>query len=153
MELKQRMFELAVYFDTRKIRVNAETLGLVARNIGQKLTDDPQHLAVIENIVPLKRAGSAYDIAQAVIFLSSKQSAYITSQVLTVDGGLGLSKQFEVSLKLLKLKQIQYKEPIAKLKDGNLRPYFGLFLRRNFAPKWDYSFIRPEFCNYLQRND
>ncbi|MGL5603921.1 MAG: SDR family oxidoreductase, partial [Plesiomonas sp.] len=37
---------------------------------------------------PLGRMGTAEDIAQAVLFLVSDQSAFITGQVLRVDGGL-----------------------------------------------------------------
>jgi 3-oxoacyl-[acyl-carrier protein] reductase len=38
--------------------------------------------------IPLGRPGSAEDVANAVIFLASEQSAYITGQVLGVNGGM-----------------------------------------------------------------
>ena len=38
--------------------------------------------------IPLKRAGRVEDIANAVAFLASDESAYITGQVLQVDGGM-----------------------------------------------------------------
>lgn len=44
----------------------------------------------------------AHDISQAVIFLSSKQSAYLTGQVLTVNGGLGIDEVFGASLRAFK---------------------------------------------------
>lgn len=93
---------LAVRLGGRGIRVNAVAPGLVDRDVGQKLTDNPQHSAIVEAIVPLGRAGSAHDIAQAVVFLSSKQAAYITGQVLTVDGGLGITEVFGASLRAFK---------------------------------------------------
>lgn len=93
---------LAVRFGERGIRANAIAPGLVDRNTGQKLTDNPQHRAIVEAIVPLGRAGNAHDIAQAVVFLSSRQSAYITGQVLTVDGGLGVAEVFGASLRSFK---------------------------------------------------
>lgn len=93
---------LAVRLGGLGIRVNAVAPGLVDRDAGYKLTDNPESSAVIKAIVPLGRAGSAHDIAQAVIFLSSKQSAYITGQVLTVDGGLGLGEVFGASLRAFK---------------------------------------------------
>jgi 3-oxoacyl-[acyl-carrier protein] reductase len=40
--------------------------------------------------IPLKRAGTPGDIAKAVAFLASDEAAYITGQVLAVDGGLSL---------------------------------------------------------------
>jgi 3-oxoacyl-[acyl-carrier protein] reductase len=93
---------LAVRLGGRGIRVNAVAPGLVDRDVGQKLTDNAQHRTTIEAIVPLGRAGSAHDIAQAVVFLSSKQAAYITGQVLTVDGGLGIVEVFGASLRAFK---------------------------------------------------
>jgi 3-oxoacyl-[acyl-carrier protein] reductase len=38
--------------------------------------------------IPLKRVGKAEDVANAVVFLLSDESAYITGQVLQVDGGM-----------------------------------------------------------------
>jgi NAD(P)-dependent dehydrogenase (short-subunit alcohol dehydrogenase family) len=38
--------------------------------------------------VPLGRLGSAEDVADAVLFLGSEKAAYVTGQLLTVDGGL-----------------------------------------------------------------
>jgi len=93
---------LAVRLGERGIRVNAVAPGLVDRDVGQKLTDNAQHRAVIEAIVPLRRAGRADDVAQAVVFLSSRRAAYITGQVLTIDGGLGVAEVFGASLRAFK---------------------------------------------------
>ncbi|HEU4787073.1 MAG TPA: SDR family oxidoreductase [Gemmatimonadaceae bacterium] len=38
--------------------------------------------------MPLERLGSPQDVANAVAFLASEQAAYITGQVLVIDGGL-----------------------------------------------------------------
>jgi 3-oxoacyl-[acyl-carrier protein] reductase len=80
------------------VRVNAVAPGLVDRDVGPKLTDHAASRAVVETVVPLRRAGRSSDIAQAVIFLCSERSSYITGQVLTVDGGLGLAEVFGASL-------------------------------------------------------
>lgn len=90
---------LAVRLGQQGIRVNAVAPGLVNRENGPQLTDNPTHIAVIKNIVPLGRAGRAADVAKAVVFLCSDQSAYMTGQVLVVDGGLGLSEVFGASLR------------------------------------------------------
>lgn len=87
------------------IRVNAVAPGLVDRDVGQRLTDQPVNRTIVEAVVPLGRAGRAADIAQAVIFLCSKQSSYITGQVLTVDGGLGLVEVFGASLRSVRAAQ------------------------------------------------
>lgn len=90
---------LAARLGQQGIRVNAVAPGLVNRENGPQLTDNPTHLAVIKNIVPLGRAGRAADVAKAVVFLCSDQSAYMTGQVLVVDGGLGLVEVFGASLR------------------------------------------------------
>jgi glucose 1-dehydrogenase len=93
---------LAVRLGEQGIRVNAIAPGLVDRDSGPKLTDNPQHDAIVNAVVPLKRAGKGTDIAAAVVFLSSRQSSYISGQVLTVDGGLGINDVFGASLRALK---------------------------------------------------
>jgi len=93
---------LAVRFGGQGIRVNAIAPGLVDRESGPKLSDNLKYRSVIKEIVPLGRAGNNQDIAQAVVFLCSKQSSYITGQVLTIDGGLGINEVFFASLKTFK---------------------------------------------------
>lgn len=96
---------LASRLGTHGIRVNAVAPGLVDRESGPKLTDNAMHFDIVKNVVPLGRAGSAVDVAKAVIFLCSDQSAYITGQVLEVDGGLGLAEVFGASLRAYKASQ------------------------------------------------
>jgi len=45
---------------------------------------------LIKKMIPMKRIGTPEDIARVAVFLASPDSAYITGQVLTVDGGLSL---------------------------------------------------------------
>ena len=90
---------LAVRLGSRGVRVNAISPGLIDRDVSPKLTDKPEHRAVVNSVVPLRRVGTGQDIANAVTFLVSKQSAYITGQVLIVDGGLGINEVFGASLR------------------------------------------------------
>ena len=93
---------LACYLGPRGIRVNAVAPALVDREKSPKLTDILETKKIIEEIVPLGRVGCAKDIGEAVVFLSSPLASYISGQVLTVDGGLGVREPFSVALKTAK---------------------------------------------------
>jgi 3-oxoacyl-[acyl-carrier protein] reductase len=70
----------------RGITVNAVAPGFIETEMTKNLNEQ-----VKENFltgIPLKRAGSALDVAKAVCFLASEDADYITGQVLQVDGGL-----------------------------------------------------------------
>jgi 3-oxoacyl-[acyl-carrier protein] reductase len=70
----------------RGITVNAVAPGYIATEMTEKLSDAAKN-AFLEAI-PLKRAGTAEDIAKVVAFLASPDAGYITGQVVQVDGGL-----------------------------------------------------------------
>lgn len=70
----------------RGITVNAVAPGYIETEMTKNLNEQ-----VKENFlagIPLKRAGSALDVAKAVCFLASEDADYITGQVIQVDGGL-----------------------------------------------------------------
>ena len=79
------------------IQVNCISPGLVDRSEGRRLTDDPTNKAVVDIIVPLKRAGNNKDIAYTALFLCSDEAKYITGQSLILDGGSSLGEQWEVA--------------------------------------------------------
>ena len=71
---------------SRNILVNAVAPGFIETNMTDVLKDE-----IKENIaksIPLKRMGSAEDVANVVKFLASEESSYITGQVINVDGGM-----------------------------------------------------------------
>jgi 3-oxoacyl-[acyl-carrier protein] reductase len=70
----------------RKITVNAVAPGFIASDMTAAL--GPALLDEVKKRVPAKRLGEAWEIADAVLFLAAPSSAYITAQVLTIDGGL-----------------------------------------------------------------
>lgn len=74
-------------FAGRGITVNAVAPGCIATDMTAKLTQET--LEKFKNAIPLKRMGEPKDVANAVAFLVSDEAAYITGQVLGVDGGLG----------------------------------------------------------------
>ncbi len=71
---------------SRKILVNVVAPGYVRSPMTDSLTDE-QKKAFIDNI-PLKRIAEPEDIANAVAFLASDESSYITGQIIHVNGGL-----------------------------------------------------------------
>ncbi|MBX3083602.1 MAG: 3-oxoacyl-[acyl-carrier-protein] reductase [Anaerolineae bacterium] len=70
----------------RSVTVNAVAPGFVGTDLTSGL---PQNLLdQINKSIPLERWGTIDDVAYAVAFLASDEAAYITGQVLSVDGGL-----------------------------------------------------------------
>ena len=70
----------------RTITVNAVAPGFIETDMTATLPDDVR--AAYAEAIPLKRMGTAQEIADAVSFLVSDKAAYITGQVLGVNGGM-----------------------------------------------------------------
>jgi 3-oxoacyl-[acyl-carrier protein] reductase len=71
---------------TRNITCNAVAAGVIDTDIWQGVPDEA--IAALLQMVPVGRKGTPEDVAEAVAFLASDAAAYITGQVLNVDGGL-----------------------------------------------------------------
>jgi NAD(P)-dependent dehydrogenase (short-subunit alcohol dehydrogenase family) len=72
------------------IRVNAVEPGVVRTRLAAFVTEEPAAAADYLKRIPLRRFAEPGDVAQAVLFLASKEAAYITGQTLVLDGGLTL---------------------------------------------------------------
>jgi 3-oxoacyl-[acyl-carrier protein] reductase len=72
----------------RGITVNAVAPGFIATDMTAVLTDEVK--TAYADRIPLKRAGSADEVSGAVAYLASDAAAYITGQVLAVNGGMYL---------------------------------------------------------------
>lgn len=75
---------LSLEVASRGITVNAVAPGIIAAGMGGAAFDD----AAIKAIVPMKRAGSADEVASLVAYLASREAGYITGQIISVNGGM-----------------------------------------------------------------
>ena len=73
----------------RSIRVNAIAPGFIKSEMTDAMSEVMREKMLAS--IPLKRAGTASDVADAVVFLASDASSYITGQVIVVDGGMTMS--------------------------------------------------------------
>jgi NAD(P)-dependent dehydrogenase (short-subunit alcohol dehydrogenase family) len=79
--------QLAVEWAARGIRVNAVSPGVIDTPM-LRLIDDPAKAAeYLETGVPMRRFGTAEEVAKACLFLASADASYITGVILPVDGG------------------------------------------------------------------
>lgn len=77
---------VALELGSRNIRCNAVAPGFIETEMTGEL--DQKVVDEWRKAIPLKRGGTPEDVANCVAFLASDQSAYITGQVLQVDGGM-----------------------------------------------------------------
>lgn len=79
--------DLAAQWTGRKgIRVNAVAPGFFPTEMTDEM--DPQEAEMVKMVTPAGRLGEPYEIADAVVFLSSAAASYITGITLPVDGGM-----------------------------------------------------------------
>lgn len=71
----------------RGVRVNAIAPGFILTEMTDVIPEDAKK-AWLETI-PMKRAGSVTEVANAAVYLASDLSEYVTAQVIGVDGGMG----------------------------------------------------------------
>lgn len=77
---------LAKEVGSRNIIVNAVAPGFIETQMTDVLKEDVKE--EISKTIPLKRMGTVEDVANVVKFLASKDSSYITGQVINIDGGM-----------------------------------------------------------------
>lgn len=77
---------VALELGSRNIRSNAIAPGFIETEMTAKL--DEKTVQSWRDAIPLKRGGTPEDVADCAVFLASDMSAYMTGQVLQVDGGM-----------------------------------------------------------------
>ena len=75
---------LSLEVASRGITVNAVAPGIISTGMGDGAFD----AAAIADMVPMKRAGSAEEVAGLVAFLASEEAGFITGHTLDVNGGM-----------------------------------------------------------------
>ena len=75
---------LSLEVASRGITVNAVAPGIIAAGMGDSAFD----AETIAALVPMKRAGSAQEVANLVGFLASEEAAYISGQIISINGGM-----------------------------------------------------------------
>ena len=79
---------LAKEMGARGITVNAVAPGYISTDMTAALPDAAKQAML--STIPVNRPGTPEDVAAAVAFLASEEAGYITGQVLSVDGGMGM---------------------------------------------------------------
>ena len=69
------------------VRVNTIAPGLIRTDFAKALLEDPEREKATASQVPLRRVGEPPEIAAGIAFLASAASAFMTGQVLVIDGG------------------------------------------------------------------
>lgn len=77
---------LARELASRNIRANAVAPGFIATDMTAVLSDTVKE--GIDAQIPMKRMGTAKEVANVIYFLGSAESSYITGQVINIDGGM-----------------------------------------------------------------
>jgi 3-oxoacyl-[acyl-carrier protein] reductase len=75
---------LALELASRGITVNAVAPGIIATQMSEPVFDED----AIARLVPMKRAGLPVEVASLVGYLASDEAAYITAQVISINGGI-----------------------------------------------------------------
>ena len=81
----------AMEYATKNIRVNAVCPGYTeSALLDQLLNSKPEMDAILKSVIPMKRYGKTSEIAEAVVWLASDSTKFITGQTITLDGGTSL---------------------------------------------------------------
>jgi len=82
---------VAMEYATKNIRVNAVCPGYTeSALLSQLINAKPEMDAILKSVIPMKRYGKAEEIADAVVWLASDNTKFITGQTITLDGGTSL---------------------------------------------------------------
>ena len=87
---------LALEYGKKNITINCISPGFIKSDMTEKINET--HKKTLESKISLERFGSPEDVANAVVFLSSELSNYITGETLHVNGGMYFSWQNNINI-------------------------------------------------------
>ncbi|MBX9962142.1 MAG: SDR family oxidoreductase [Burkholderiales bacterium] len=89
---------MALEWGPRGVRVNAIAPGFFPTDLSKKLWAEPKMQAWGKTVTPLERLGDVKELVGTAIFLASEASAFMTGQVLRVDGGISAGINWPIEL-------------------------------------------------------
>jgi NAD(P)-dependent dehydrogenase (short-subunit alcohol dehydrogenase family) len=89
--VQQLTKSLAIAWAADGIRVNAVAPGFIVTQQSARSRTDPAHVAAVNLRTPMGRWGEPGDIAGPVLFLASRESAFMTGTCLAIDGGYSIA--------------------------------------------------------------
>ena len=78
----------AIQNATLGIRANSVHPGPINAPLIQEFFPFPEKLKMLASLVPMGRLGEAEEVANAILFLASDESSYVTGSELVIDGGI-----------------------------------------------------------------
>lgn len=88
---------LAAEWGPNGVRVNSLAPGFIQTDLTEKLWSDPNMKSWGKAVTPLQRMGVPADLVGTALFLASSASAYVTGQVIRVDGGTSSSVHWPIA--------------------------------------------------------
>ena len=89
---------LATEWGEHGIRVNAIAPGFILTDMTQKHWSNPTMAAWNQQVCPMKRLGTVEDLVGTAVYLASKASAFMTGQVIRVDGGMSAGTLWPIEI-------------------------------------------------------
>lgn len=83
---------IAIEYARQNIRCNCINPGIINSGMIKPYLEDPNARKVLEDRLPLNRIGEPIDVANAVLFMASDESNWVTGTILDVDGGKSASE-------------------------------------------------------------